>query len=158
MPFLRFHPQNGTFLELSPSDFQTAIQKPKRRPRHRPMYRDPATHALASPPVPSSRLHRLARPCRHAATLSGPLLPPSFQWSKCRQKGYRKVVEKLYFIAMRPVRPNTSPPAMCRHSQNAAAWRQAAPPVTVSQERLTTEGDALQNLDVLTKGILQKLP
>ncbi len=32
MPFLRFHPQNGTFLELSPSDFQTAIQKPKRRP------------------------------------------------------------------------------------------------------------------------------
>ena len=32
MPFLRFHPQNGTFLELSPSDFQTAIQEPKRRP------------------------------------------------------------------------------------------------------------------------------
>ena len=54
MPFLRFHPQNGTFLELSPSDFQTAIQKPKRRPTaSRSMRQDHA--ATARHPLASSR-------------------------------------------------------------------------------------------------------
>lgn len=36
MPFLRFHPQNGTFLELLPSDSGTAIQEPKWRPTASP--------------------------------------------------------------------------------------------------------------------------
>ena len=66
MPFLRFHPQNGTFLELSPSDFQTAIQEPKRRPTASPgkgvTFRDSLARSIlppaSSPPfLQGVRLH-----------------------------------------------------------------------------------------------------
>ena len=97
MPFLRFHPQNGTFLELSPSDFQTAIQKPKRRPTASPgkgvTFRDSLARSIlppaSSPPfLQGVRLHA-----------SGSRTPrPGILWHPLARAGGTRFPTRLEFL------------------------------------------------------------
>lgn len=92
MPFLRFHPKNGTFLELSASDFQTAIQKPKRRPTalhpNRQTNRAQDVLVITGDYTPFDiRVHitqrtapgveNFPRTDRHGDDVSGKILPPA---------------------------------------------------------------------------------